>query len=188
MPGTAAIFVDGAYLDKVLLKEHPRKRINYSLLVKELAQGHEILRTYYYHCMPYRGPAPTPADEMRYQAMQKFITVLKNLPRFDVRLGRLVMRGTDAAGNRIFQQKRVDTMIGVDMALVAAKGKITHAVVVSGDSDMVPAVEAAKSECVIVSLWHGSRTGQSRPSTELYEACDDRYEITAKLIDGVLRT
>ena len=187
MPGTAAIFVDGAYLDKVLLNEHPGARIDYSRLVNELAQGHEILRTYYYHCMPYRGAPPTQEDEARYQSRQRFITALKNLPRFEVRLGRLVIRGTDAAGKRIFQQKRVDTMIGVDMALVAAKGKITHAVVVSGDSDMVPAVEAAKSECVVVSLWHGSRNGQSKPSTELYEACDDRYEITADLIAKVPR-
>ena len=110
MPGTAAIFVDGAYLDKVLFNEHWGKRIDYSGLVNELAQGHEILRTYYYHCMPYRGRPPTQDDEARYQSRQRFITALKNLPRFEVRLGRLVIRGTDAAGNRIFQQKRVDTI------------------------------------------------------------------------------
>ena len=57
----------------------------------------------------------------------------------------------------------------------------------SGDSDLVPAVEAVKPEAVLVTLWHGSQTGNSRPSRELYQVCDERSEITSELIDGVLR-
>ena len=74
-------------------------------------------------------------------------------------------------------------MFGIDMALLATKGRITRAVVLSGDSDMVPAVEAVKHEGVLVTLWHGV---QSNP-WELHNACDDRNVITPELIDRVRR-
>ena len=45
--------------------------------------------------------------------------------RFEVRLGKLAYRGKDHEGNPIFQQKKVDCMVGVDMALLAGKGRIT---------------------------------------------------------------
>ena len=175
------------YLDKVLEYEHGGTRIDYGLLAGVLAQGDEILRTYYYHCMPYQGRIPTEDEKGRHRSMQRFITALRRLPRFEVRLGRLAYRGEDHNGERIFVQKRVDTMLGVDMALLAAKGKITNAVVLSGDSDMVPAVEAVKSEGVRATLWHGNFGAQSKPSRELYSACDDRNLITAELIDRVRR-
>lgn len=187
MPGTVAIFIDGGYVDKVLQHEHTGARIDYSLLATELAGDDEILRTYFYHCMPYRSQNPTDEERGRYVSMHKFTTALKNLPRFEVRLGRLAYRGLDHAGQRIFVQKRVDTMIGVDMALLAGKGKITGAVVLSGDSDMVPAVEAVKREGVLVTLWHGGFGGLARPSRELYETCDDRNLITPELIQRVQR-
>ena len=57
----------------------------------------------------------------------------------------------------------------------------------SGDSDLVPAVNAVKPEGVVVTLWHGSRAGSSRPSRELFQVCDERREITTDLIDQVLR-
>ena len=37
--------------------------------------------------------------------------------------------------NRSFSRKRVDLMIGLDFALLSAKHQITHAAVVTGDSD-----------------------------------------------------
>ena len=187
MAGTAAVFIDGGYLDKVLEFDHPGKKINYERLVIELAEPDEVLRTYYYHCLPYKSSIPTADERKRYAAMHRFTTALKHLRRFEVRLGRLVYRGTDERGRPIFMQKRVDTMIGVDMALLAGKGKITNAVVLSGDSDMVPAIEAVKREGVLVTLWHGSYTGQSSPSRELVEICDERHEITTALIDKIDR-
>ena len=102
------------------------------------------------------------------------------MPRFEVRLGRLVYRGIDAAGNPIFQQKRVDCMIGVDMALLAGKGKMTIASIFTGDSDLIPAIEAVKREGVVVTLWHGSTSQNTRPSRELYEIADERRQLTRR--------
>ena len=143
--GVTAVFIDGGYLDKVLYREHANARIDFEKLSKLMAGSDELLRPYYYHCMPYQGNPPTPEESARYASRHRFTTRLSLLPRFEVRLGRLVCRGVDRnTGERIFQQKRVDCMIGVDMAILAGKGKITNAALFTGDSDLMPAVESVR--------------------------------------------
>jgi hypothetical protein len=75
----------------------------------------------------------------------------------------------------------VEEMLGVDMALLAGKGKVTSIALFTGDSDTIPAVEAVKQEGVIVTLWHGSLKGPCSPSRELYKLCDERMELTAEI-------
>lgn len=77
-------------------------------------------------------------------------------------------------------------MIGVDMALLAGKGKITHAAIFTGDSDLIPAIESVKREGVIVTLWHGGITPESRPSSELYALVDERRQLTADMVAELL--
>lgn len=75
------------------------------------------------------------------------------------------------------------------MVQLAATRQIQKAILVAGDSDLLPAVEATKQLGVVVSLWHGPY-GDGRANTvhrELWEACDDRAEITQNLIDSVRR-
>ena len=187
MAGVSAVFIDGGYLDKVLHFDFPGRRIDFKKLVLEIVQPCELLRAYYYNCLPYQSNPPTPEEKTFYASKHGFTTALSFLPRFEVRLGRLVKRGREADGTPIFIQKRVDCMVGVDMALMAAKGKITHLVLISGDSDFVPAVEAVKRESVLVTLWHGSYSKETRPSRELVEICDERSQFTPGMIDRILR-
>lgn len=67
----------------------------------------------------------------------------------------------------MFQQKHVDLMLGVDMALLASKDRIAKVALLSGDSDFTPAIEAVKNEGVLATLWHGSNTPDARPGYEL---------------------
>jgi len=187
MAGSIALFIDGGYLDKVLLHDFASARIDYEQLANTMATPHDLLRAYYYHCLPYQSNPPTEQERKLYAGKHRFITRLSSLPRFEVRLGRLVVRGRDASGAPLFVQKRVDCMIGVDMALLAAKGRITHVGFLSGDSDLIPAVEAVKREGVLVTLWHGSFSVETRPSRELHEVCDERKQITRELVDRILR-
>ena len=126
MPGQGAVLLDAGYLDKVLFYDFQNRRIDYEKLAQEMAAPDDMLRCYYYHCMPYRSKHPTDDERQRYGSMHRFITKLRFLPRFEVRRGRLVYRGDDPNGDPIFLQKRVDCMVGVDMALIAAKSRITH--------------------------------------------------------------
>ena len=187
MNGISAVFIDAGYLDKLIHFEFGGAKIDYAQLVDELAKPGELLRAYYYHCMPYQSNPPTADEKQRYASKHRFVTALSHLPRFQVRLGRLAKRGVDAEGKPIFVQKGVDCMVGVDMALMAAKGKITHISLLSGDSDFVPAVEAVKAESVLVTLWHGPFGTNSRPSRELVKVCDERREIDQALVDRILR-
>ena len=72
--------------------------------------------------------------------------------------------------------------MGVDMALLAAKNQITDAAILAGDSDFLPAIEAAKPEGVVVHLFHGSQ-----PHRDLVTRCDERIRITQEFVDSILQ-
>jgi uncharacterized LabA/DUF88 family protein len=149
--GRAAAFIDGGYLDKVAL---PHGRVDFRALAKAIVQDAELLRAYYYHCLPYKGPAPSEAESAAFAKKQEFFKVLDRLPRFQVREGRLERRGVDAKGRDVFEQKRVDVMLAVDMVEAVSTGKADTVVLLAGDSDFVPAVEAVKRMGALVVLWH----------------------------------
>ena len=94
-------------------------------------------------------------------------------------------RGQSATGHPIFQQKRVDLMIGLDVALLAAKHQIAHAAVISGDSDLLPAVAVAQQEGVSVWLVHGP---PSTYANELWSAVDERILIDDRCVGDVARS
>jgi uncharacterized LabA/DUF88 family protein len=186
--GRVAIFLDGGYLDKVVYFDHANKRLDFEKLIGEMAKPDDLIRCYYYHCLPYQSNPPAEEERKRFASKQKFFHALSHLSRFQVRLGKLVSRGIDQNGERILVQKRVDTMVGVDMALLAGKGKITRLVLFSGDSDLIPAIEAVKSEGVVVTLWHGSFSLNTSPSQDLYDLCDERVLLSAELVARCLRS
>lgn len=185
--GACAVFIDGGYLDKLLYYEHGNARLDFKELSSELASPDTLFRAYYYHCLPYQSNPPTDEERERYASKHRFTTALSYLPRFEVRLGKLEHRGTDANGEPIFQQKRVDCMMGVDMALLAGKSTITNAAILTGDADYIPAVNAVKREGVLATLWHGGKHPHTRPSRELVEVCDERFEITPEFVEKLKR-
>jgi len=157
--------------------------LDLSVFATKIAGGKEILRTYYYDCLPYQSARPTAEERDRFSKKQKFFSALDLFPRFEVRQGRLEFRGIDQATHKpIFDQKRVDILMGVDLVLLAAKHRINDAVIVAGDSDFLPAINAAKSEGVVVHLFHGQN-----PHRDLIAACDERTQIDQDFISSVLR-
>ena len=184
MMRVSAVFIDGGYLEKVLRHDHGEPKIDFEKLAHTMCEPNELLRAYYYHCLPYQSNQPTPEERSRY-SNRRFTTALSHLPRFEVRLGKLAYRGKDHQGRPIFQQKQVDCMVGVDMAQLASKGRISAVAVFTGDSDLVPAIEAVKSEGVVVTLWHGN-SSQTLPSRELFELADERRELKTDIVNRLL--
>ena len=90
-------------------------------------------------------------------------------------------RGVDDRGKPRYEQKRVDILLGVDLVQLAAKQNIQEAVMLAGDSDFIPAVIAAKSEGVVIKLFHGER-----PHSDLWREADERTQITQSFIDSIL--
>lgn len=184
----AAIFIDGAYLDKTLQFEFSQVRIDFGLLSERMAGRASVLRTYYYHCPPYMSMEPTPDERVRADAKDRFFSALARLPRFQLRLGKLVRRGEDRDGRPIFVQKLVDIMLGVDLVQLAATRQISQAVLLVGDSDFLPAIEVAKQLGVMVVLWHGPMSANGSVHRDLWESCDERHEITQGVIDDLRRS
>jgi len=188
-----AIFIDGGYIQKISEKEFG-VWINFqkfpTAILTEIAQKTpeplDLLRTYFYDCLPYQSNPPSEEEKKRFAARRRFFEFLRREPRFEVREGRLAFRGQRADGSPIFQQKGVDLQLGLDFALLSGKRQITHAAIVAGDSDLVPAFEVATQEGISVWLFHGPRRsaadGSPTYSTELWDAADERFEMDKKFI------
>ncbi|WP_310739002.1 NYN domain-containing protein [Microbispora sp. H10830] len=91
----------------------------------------ELLRVYWYDAA--RDRVPT-VDQR----------VIAQLPWVKVRLGNLNARG---------QQKGVDAQIRSDLEALARHHAVSDTVLIAGDEDMVPAVEAAQAYGVRIHLW-----------------------------------
>lgn len=176
-----AIFIDGAYLEFVLKEEFCRPPIDFAVLANRIVGARELLRTYFYDCLPYQSARPTPEERERFARRQRFHHALNRIPQFEVRLGKLEFRGTQD-GRPIFEQKRVDILLGVDLVQLAAKHQISDAMVLAGDSDFLPAIEIAKQEGVVVHLFHGAS-----PHNELLTRCDERIRIDDEFVGAIRR-
>jgi uncharacterized LabA/DUF88 family protein len=138
-----AIMVDVGYIyasaGELLFGEASRReyRVDADKLIQALTRHAdeqvrgELLRVYWYDAA--RDRVPT-IDQR----------VIAQMPWVKLRLGNLNARG---------QQKGVDAQIRADMEALARHRAITDAVLVAGDEDMVPAVEAAQAFGVRVHLW-----------------------------------
>ena len=126
------IFIDGAYAQRVVTDEFGGVRIDFGKLADKMANSANILRTYYYNCLPYQSRPPSVQERERFDNARRFYHALAMLPRFEVRQGRLEFRGNAVDGRPIFEQKRVDIMLGVDMVQLAAKRHIQQAVLLEG--------------------------------------------------------
>ncbi|MGI2295122.1 NYN domain-containing protein [Paenibacillus sp. GXUN7292] len=178
-----AIFIDGGYLDSVLL-DFKKARIDYEKLCDELKEELSLLRTYYYHCLPYQSSAPTDIEKREFSNAEKFQRKLSRLESFTVRRGKLAYRGIDDNGKSIFEQKRVDVALATDLVMHSTKRLITHAILITGDSDFIPAVEIAQSEGVHVKLFYAD---SKRPHDELMDSVDSLKLITQEMIDRIKR-
>jgi uncharacterized LabA/DUF88 family protein len=154
-PARYAIFVDAGYLyaasGALLLGCGSRReyRVAAEKLIKALTdhadeqRRGELLRVYWFDAAPKKQPT---VDQR----------VIANLPLVKLRLGNLNAQG---------QQKGVDAQLRADLEALARHRAITDAVLLAGDEDMLPAVEAAQRYGVRVHLWgveptHGSNQAE----------------------------
>jgi len=187
-----AVFVDGRYLARVLMDHYRgddnltrRRRVEHRKLIGDLVAkagpDREIMRIYYYDCLPYQNDEPTYEQIMRLEGTQRFHAALRRLPRFEVRLGRVAFRGIDAEGRPIYEQKRVDLLLGMDLIMHSVKRTVDEVFLITGDSDFIPAIQTAKAEGIVTYLVYGGTVYQ-----DLLDAADERIEITPDLVGAAL--
>jgi len=164
-----AIFVDVGYLYASageLLMGTPRRkafRVNGPELVHALIEraagrmSGELLRLYWFDAARDRVPS---VDQRQ----------IAGLSHVKVRLGNV---------NRAGQQKGVDALIRGDLEALAAHQAISDAILVGGDEDMIPAVEAAQMRGVRVHLWGVEPPYGSNQSERLMWEADSVQQLDA---------
>ena len=153
----AAIFIDGAYFLSYMKKHEiePKYDDLADFLLKPLRKSVplDLLRCYFYYCAPWMSSDPTDSEKRRMEEHEVFMQEITKLERWGVRLGKLQKRRDGY--KEYYEQKRVDVLLSVDMVRHSAAGHIQHVVVVAGDSDFIPAIEATKESGATVTLWYG---------------------------------
>lgn len=141
--------------------------------------GTQVFRVYWYDAEPFGEKRQNPIDGKRtnfaatVEAIRnrELMSELEAQPDFAVRRGELLFRGWRVASQAmqelvkqpprnlkgadlqpVFVQKGVDMRIGLDIASLALKRLVSSVVLVSGDSDMVPAMKLARREGLRVYL------------------------------------
>ncbi len=177
------VFVDGGYFQKVLEKDFDKSRVDFARVGPVLAKDFEpFLRTYYYNCPPYQSANATERERALVANADRFYYRLRGIPNLELRLGRLEFRGRSETGEPIFQQKRVDIQLAVDLLTLAFSRQIATAVVIAGDSDFIPAFEAAKNQGVRIVLGYGIKNPAHR---DLVAKADQRILLDQRFIADV---
>lgn len=178
----ASIFIDGAYYTK--LQHLYATFFDFGKFVAETLRAtklEEIAHIFYYDCLP----LPTPELQDRTAKKLRYFDFLRTQPGTIVREGRLALRTTDD-GQRIVVQKRVDLLLGLDIAEECSKRVINSIVLVSGDEDFIPAIEFASKRGVATYLLHP--TDSTLFSGRLWAACDSRTIITKEFVEKAKRS
>lgn len=169
-----AIFIDGGYLNRVLDKFGKDISLDYLKFSEQICLDLNLnrLRTYFYHCLPFIR-ADNNHDMSRHRSMQKFLSKLKRLPRFEIKLGKLQLIGNQ------FRQKMVDVLMSLDIVNMCFDNKVQYVVLIAGDTDFVPAIKKAKDCGAIVHLFYHPKSIHNR----LLDEVDELHIISEELIN-----
>jgi uncharacterized LabA/DUF88 family protein len=127
------VFIDGSNLYHVLSQSCGRHDLQFDKFALKLANGRKLQRIYYYNIRQESDSNPNVGVEQA-----KFLESLYDTPYVEVRLGIWKQRGD------IMVEKGVDVMLATDLVTNAYKDHYDTAIVVSGDADFYPALQAVK--------------------------------------------
>ena len=142
-------------------------------------EDEDVLRVLYYDCAPFDGQKPKPVSGTPhvFSKSDGWLRDLSGRDLFAVRLGILKWRGwvpknVLAKGVNIgdqdfkpeFEQKGVDLRIGLDIATYALDNLVDRIILVTGDTDLIPAMKLARRKGVQIV---GIDFPGARPNAEL---------------------
>jgi uncharacterized LabA/DUF88 family protein len=122
-----------------------------------ISKDEDCLRILYYDCAPFEGSAiqPVSGTPKTFTGSDKWLQELACFDLFAVRRGVLKFRGfqrnavtgsplTDADFKAQFEQKGVDMRIGLDIAAYSTEHLADRIILVTNDTDCVPAMKYAR--------------------------------------------
>ena len=136
------IFIDGSNLYHVLLKNCGRSDLMFSSFGEKLTgKDRELKKIFYYNVkQELQGKIKIPEEQ------KKFLKKLEKIDNLEVKLGIWKEQ------NGSIVEKGVDVLLATDLALNSVKNKYDTAIIVSGDGDFFPAIEAVKKEGKVVEV------------------------------------
>ncbi len=166
MTKTVAILIDGGHL-RVIAKMAGKnydpnfiEQFSRKCLIPAATDSEDLQRILYYDCPLYSGTVklPVSGSSHTYTASTGWLDDLASRDFFAVRKGVLKFRGfvpkkipvagnhalTDADFNPVFEQKGVDMRIGLDIANYAQNKSVRRILLVTNDTDCIPALKLAR--------------------------------------------
>jgi uncharacterized LabA/DUF88 family protein len=159
----AAILIDGGFL-RVLARKAGHtydpdfiERVALDCLDTAVER---LLRVLYYDCAPFSGTQklPVSGDQTTWSGNDQWLYDLSRRDYFAVHRGILKFRGyklkripyrpvrplVDADFEPVFEQKGVDMRIGLDIASMSEERIVDRVILVTGDTDCIPAMKHAR--------------------------------------------
>ncbi len=127
------VFIDGSNLYHVLGQTCGRHDLQFDKFAQKLANGRDLRRVYYYNIRQEAFEDRSNASDQ-----DKFLASLYDTPHLEVKLGIWKQRGSTMV------EKGVDVMLATDLVTRAYRDYYDTAIIVSGDADFYPALQAAK--------------------------------------------
>ena len=161
--------VDGGYFRKVVVTKSKLSHSEYTrflydniLICKD--NDENLIRILYYDCLRYDGEQQMPisGDYKKFHGKPTEFDILASYDLMAIRLGELRFRGFTLRQESLrpnrdlsdydfvpsFEQKGVDMRIGLDIAHYSEKRLVDRIVIISNDTDCVPAIKAARKNGV----------------------------------------
>lgn len=184
---TAVLLVDGGHLRVLAQIAGYKYNVDFiwDACVGFGTEDEDLIRVLYYDCPPFRGKKRKPVSNEVHEFCQsdEWLHDLAARERFAVRLGVLKWRGwkprkvplpnrepTDADFVPNLEQKGVDLRIGLDIAIYAETGNVDRIVVVTADTDLIPAMKLGRRagiEIVGVELPRGPLTRELKAHVDV---------------------
>jgi len=200
-------FVQHRVKELMGLQHYPDAETIYNFALSFLQEDEEIFRIFFYHGEPYGKPQMNPLSQETFEFSETKIfeyttDLFKSLATKDyiaLRKGETAFRGWKLKPQVIrklskqpkdsvneitakdlspeLEQKSVDLKIGLDVAWLASNNIVDKIILVTGDSDFVPAMKFARREGMQVVL---SRVGPKPIKENLLEHSDVIREVVYK--------
>lgn len=139
-PNRVALFIDGSnfYFKLKSLGIQNKSRFDYFAFAKWLARDREIMYRAYYVGVVRARQDDARAQQLR-DAQRKFFNHL-----ISPQQGFVVKRGYLMRNDGVHHEKGVDVQLAVDLVVGAFEDTFDIAIVISSDTDLIPAIHKAK--------------------------------------------
>ena len=168
------ILLDSGYLkhifkdsNKLYSADNIEKLIQHTVEMIKAKEQIALLRVLFYDCLPFSGSyvLPISKKKVEVEGTDKLMRPLSQKNLFAVRYGTLKFRGwilkkrsyqkqklTDDDFEPSFEQKGVDMRIGLDISQYSTDRSVDHIILVSNDTDCIPAMKCARKNGLKMSL------------------------------------